>query len=92
MRKYARAKRILNEKVTILHALADALVQRESLDGAEVEMIVKGKTLADIDEERKKRADLLKIQNDEAAREQAATEEQEKNTANSDMLTKPVRA
>ncbi|CAM5998640.1 unnamed protein product [Sphagnum balticum] len=46
-----------------LHDLAHALVQREVLDGSEVDMIVAGKTLADVDEERRKRAEILKAQN-----------------------------
>jgi cell division protease FtsH len=62
-RNYSRAKALLTDKVTILHALAAALVSREVLDGAEVDMIVAGKTLADVDEERRKRAETLKAQN-----------------------------
>ncbi len=63
MRNYEKAKKILSGKVAILHALADALVQRETIDGSEVEMLFSGKTLSDIDAERKKRSDSLKAQN-----------------------------
>ncbi len=62
-RNYSKAKALLTDKVAILHALAAALVSREVLDGAEVDMIVAGKTLADVDEERRKRAESLKAQN-----------------------------
>jgi cell division protease FtsH len=63
-RNYQKAKALLSDKLPILHALASALVQREVLDGSEVDMIVEGKTLADVDEERRKRAEILKAQNE----------------------------
>lgn len=62
MRNYGKAKQILADRLPVLHSLANALIQREVLDGTEVDMIVQGKTLADIDEERKKRADALKAE------------------------------
>src|SRR5207249_3948013 len=62
-RNYSRAKAMLSDRLHTLHALAAALVSREVLDGAEVDMIVSGKTLADVDEERRKRAEILKAQN-----------------------------
>lgn len=95
-RNYDKAKKILTEKKEILHTFADALIQRETLDGPEVEMIVSGKTLADIDVERAKRSEELKAQNEEAAREAAAKEAKEKeeaeSTSSNDMVTKPAGA
>ena len=41
-RNYRRAKEILNSKIQILHDLAKALLEYETLDGAEVERIVSG--------------------------------------------------
>jgi len=88
-RNYGKAKELLKNKVETLHALAEALVQREVLDGHEVDMIVEGKTLADIDEERKKRHEILKAQNDAALN---ATIEDAKTASNAEVATKPVRA
>jgi cell division protease FtsH len=86
IRNYDKAKHILSDKIEILHALASALVQREVLDGNEVDMIVGGKTLADVDEDRRKRAETLKA---EVSPNEKA--EEEKVTVG-DMVTKPVRA
>jgi cell division protease FtsH len=41
-KNYQRAKQILTEKLEILHNLAKALLDQESLDGAEIESIVQG--------------------------------------------------
>ncbi|MFN3477033.1 MAG: cell division protein FtsH, partial [Candidatus Methylomirabilales bacterium] len=37
---YERAKRLIKEKIEALHALAQALLEKESLDGAEIDAIV----------------------------------------------------
>ena len=44
-RNYRRAKEILTDKVKVLHDLAQALLEFETLDGEEVEMIVQGKKI-----------------------------------------------
>lgn len=41
-RNYRRAKDILNSNMEILHAMADALLDRETLDADEIEMLMKG--------------------------------------------------
>lgn len=89
MRNYDKAKKILSEKLTILHAMADALIQRETIDGSEVDMLVNGKTVADIDETRKKRAENLKVQNEQSP-STVATEEKKDDAAVIDI--KPVKA
>jgi cell division protease FtsH len=93
MRNYDRAKSILADKMPILHAMADALIQRETIDGAEIDMLLNGKTLADIDSERKKRSDALKTQNqttnEEKSPEKDETKEDKKDPA---MLGNPVKA
>ena len=43
---YTQATEILTEKIDVLHAMADALLERETLDREEVEAIVAGKELA----------------------------------------------
>ena len=44
-RNYERAKKILSGKINILHNLAQALLEHETLDANEVEMIVSGKVV-----------------------------------------------
>jgi len=44
-KNYDRAKKILMEKTNILHNLANALLEHETLDGNEVQMIASGKVI-----------------------------------------------
>ncbi len=44
-KNYDRAKKILTEKTNILHNLANALLEYETLDGNEVQMIASGKVI-----------------------------------------------
>ncbi len=87
-RNYSKAKALLTDKLVILHSLASALISREVLDGAEVDMLVAGKTLADVDEERRKRAEILKSQN------VVGTQEKDQSATGIDIAptAKPVRA
>jgi cell division protease FtsH len=50
---YARAKDILDKNMDILHAVAEALLERETLDGQEIELLLKGEELPPL---RKRRA------------------------------------
>ncbi len=90
-RNYEKAKKLLGQRIESLHALAEALIQREVLDGSEVDMIVQGKSLADIDDERKKRADALKAQNTEIAVAATGTDDKKDVTTVSSVPT-PIRA
>lgn len=60
---HEKAVQILNENIQSLHNLSLALLEKETLDGSEVEMIMQGKTLADIEKERELRAKALEEQN-----------------------------
>lgn len=84
---YDRAKKILADKLEILHKLAEALVQKETLDGSEVDMIIQGKTISDIDDERKRRQEVLKA---EGAAYQK--KEDEKPVVVTDLTPKPAGA
>ncbi|MFQ3597133.1 MAG: ATP-dependent zinc metalloprotease FtsH [Chloroherpetonaceae bacterium] len=44
------AKRILTEHIDILHRLAKALVERETLDNAEIDKVIAGETLAPVEQ------------------------------------------
>jgi cell division protease FtsH len=60
---HEKAVQILKDNIQILHNLAQALLEKETLDGMEVEMIMQGKNLADIERERDLRAKNLEEQN-----------------------------
>ncbi len=45
-RNYKKARSILTEKLSILHALASALLEYETLEGHEIDAIMRGETLA----------------------------------------------
>lgn len=66
-----RAVQILKDNLDALHRLAAALLDKETIDGAEVDLIMKGGTLADITRERD-------IKQAELARENAEKDASEK--------------
>jgi cell division protease FtsH len=91
-RNYERAKKLLSENLDTLHVLALALVQKEALDGNEIDMLINGKSVADIDEERKKRADILKAQNVKPGTTNAPSDDDSKKDKPQGIdITKPVR-
>jgi cell division protease FtsH len=40
---YEKARTLLNENIAILHRLAQSLLERETLDGETIDLIIKGK-------------------------------------------------
>jgi cell division protease FtsH len=42
---YELAKRILTERIDVLHRIAEALLEREVLDGSEIDALMRGETL-----------------------------------------------
>lgn len=63
---YDRAKEILSSKLDILHALAQALLEYETLDGAEVDQIIRGEKI--------QRSTAPKTPNDHATAKSVTTE------------------
>ena len=45
---YQRAKRLLKHNLEILHKMAEALLERESLDGAEIDDIIRAAVAATV--------------------------------------------
>ena len=45
----SRAEQILNENITVLHNVAQALIERETLDSDEIDLIMRGETLPAIE-------------------------------------------
>lgn len=70
---YDKAVEILNENIEVLHRLAQALLEHETIDGSEVELLVKGGTLEDLKKERTAREVDM-------AQEQALAFEEEQKT------------
>jgi cell division protease FtsH len=51
--QYERAKVILQERIDILHRMANALLERETLDSEEIKLILEGGTLAPLEADRR---------------------------------------
>lgn len=73
-----QAVKILTENVGLLHSLAQALLEHETIDGSEVELLSRGGSLQDIRVRRGSRQSALDAENKKAEQE------------NSDYLKKPV--
>jgi cell division protease FtsH len=85
---YLRAKELLTENMDVLHRLAQALLDHETIDGNEVDTLVRGGTLDDIKRERAAREK-------EMAREQAAgrlAEEEMRKASSGDPMGNPAPA
>lgn len=88
---YEGAKKILAANVDILHKLAQALLDHETIDGNEVEMLVKGGSLDDLSRERGTRErDMAKEQ--AQGRAAATAEEETKKVSGSDPVGNPAPA
>ena len=88
---YEKAKKILSDNMDALHKLAQALLEHETIDGPEVEMLVKGGSLDDLRRDRQaKERDMAK----EQAQGRAAAEEEFKKTGSDPIggATGPVTA
>jgi cell division protease FtsH len=72
---YDLAVKILKENLDVLHGVAKALLDKETIDGEEVMMLLEGATLEDIERERGLRRQELEKQNEEM---KAKVEEKEK--------------
>ncbi len=46
---HARAKQLLTDNVEVLHAIAKALLERETISGADIDLIMKGEPLPPVD-------------------------------------------
>ena len=62
---HKKAQEILKDNIKTLHNLADALLEKETIDGEEVTMIMGGRSLKDIEDLRSKRRKGLAAENKE---------------------------
>lgn len=88
---YEKAKEILSSNMEVLNRLAQALLDHETIDGNEVDMIVRGGGLEDIRRERAAReVDMAREQ--AQGRKEAAAEETPAQKTGSDPMGSPAPA
>ena len=91
MEGHKKAKKILAENIAILHNLAEALLEKETIDGEEVDMIMRGNTLKDIEDLRNERLKELAAENKKQKRKnnkaQKAKEKKEKEKKDSQQTS-----
>ncbi len=51
---HSRCRKLLSDNIAILHAIADALMSRETIDGKELDLLVEGKELPPMEEHDRK--------------------------------------
>ncbi|MBL7688406.1 MAG: ATP-dependent zinc metalloprotease FtsH, partial [Bdellovibrionaceae bacterium] len=74
---YQKAKQILKDNLDVLHRMAQALLELETLDGFEVDRIINGGSVDDIKLDRDSRGKGLKAELDLAAKETKEKEDRE---------------
>ena len=84
LKGHSRAIEILKENMSALHNLAKALLEKETLDGHEVEVILAGGTIEDISRERDQRQKELAKENAEKMELERKTEEATASSGKSD--------
>ena len=85
---YQKALGIVRDHIGILHRLTEALLDRETMDGAEIEIIVNGGTLEDIQRERDNRE--REMQKEQAAGRKEMREKSDKVEADAAGGTGPI--
>lgn len=85
---YENAKKILQDNLDLLHRIAQALLEHETIDGSEVEMIIQGGSLDDLRRDRTSRErDMAKEQ-----AQNRAPNEDEKKSSGTDPVGTPQPA
>lgn len=74
---YEKAKQILRDNRAALDRMAKALLELETIDGAEVDRLIKGDTWEDLKRDRTDKGAGLQAELDQAAKEQKEKEERE---------------
>jgi hypothetical protein len=81
---HAHAVKILKDNIKALHTMADALLEYETIDGDEVDRIVKGATMDEIKTLRESRREELekerKLAAEQAEKEKRKAEEEKTET------------
>ena len=85
---YEKAKKIISEKLSQLHTMAQALLDFETIDSEEVDMIMKGQGLKELKQYRKQMFDKIEEERKEA-RKKEKEKKKEKKTS-SDPVGSPL--
>ena len=64
---YKKAQSIMKEKLSILHTMAKALLKFETIDSEEIEMLMKGKQIEDLEHHRKQMSLKIKKERESSA-------------------------
>jgi cell division protease FtsH len=75
MAGYSYAKRVVEDKIEILHEMAKALLEFETIDGEHVEMLMQGGTVADIRAKIQEHESEMEKEQEEARKKSAEREE-----------------
>jgi len=75
---YETARKILEDKTDILHVIAGALLEIETLEGSEIDILMEGGKLDDIIKQRDKKQHELEKENQRVAKEREEKEKIEK--------------
>ena len=67
---YEKARQIIKKKMDYLHAMAQALLDFETIDSEEVSMIMQGKSLSDLKNYRKELSEKLKEERESYEKEE----------------------
>jgi cell division protease FtsH len=82
---YNKAKRILTENIEMLHALSQALLEFETIDGDDVDMIVKGGGLEDVRQRHSDRDKAMAEEQKKAKEEMDRKEREEQKKATEEV-------
>ena len=90
---YEKAKKIIREKIKQLHIMAQALLDFETIDSQEVDMIMKGKNLSDLKDYRSSVSEKIKADRKASSKKSAAAAKRKKSAARKKQLPawKPAR-
>jgi cell division protease FtsH len=85
-RNYDRAKKILNSKMDVLHAMSDALMKYETIDAEQLDQLMKGEAISEPkgwkdkqdQKKAKKEKEALRVKEEEKAKEAAKLAEANK--------------
>ena len=86
---YELAKKVLQDNIEVLHRMAEVLLEHETIDGDEVDMLVKGGTLEDINQHRSLMKEKLEQERQRAQEKEEKAKAELEDDNSSDPLGDP---
>lgn len=86
---YEKAKQILRDNLDLLHRMAQALLELETIDGSDVDKLIKGATVDDLKRDHDNQSKGLKAELDRAEREAAEKEARSNEEAKDEQALGP---